>query len=346
MSDVPKILRRKEFYSVGPELTGYLKETGRLYQGPAIYHDLHGYLDSYPLMDRRGKATLWQTLVFDRFRWKEIHPQLISIYMALRSGGDEEAAPHLYVDRVDYCEFGNSKPFRIRVVNQFNDNYDHYYIKIADTSRIHGLELEHILSPNRIHYLVNDNTLIEEHIAGIPGDVFLGEYVLQHDVNRVRLAKEFVKFDERCFIRLLGDMRSYNYVVDITLDFEDEQYRVRAIDFDQQSYEGDLAIYRPRSFKENETAIGLVEKYLNQPTRRQYRLEERNLIAKRLPVARRRLDHLLEVMRTEPAAPEEHVARLRDQLGAYHQTERFRPCRTMGELVGCHLSYVMEELRE
>jgi hypothetical protein len=142
------------------------------------------------------------------------------------------------VARIDYCSFGNSHPFRIRIVNKFNDNYDHYYIKIADASRIYGLELEHILSPNRITFLTNKNTLVEEHIAGIPGDLFISDYLHQPVTNRIRFSKEFVKFNERCFVRLLGDMRSYNFVVDITPDIEDVQYRIRAIDFDQQSYEG------------------------------------------------------------------------------------------------------------
>ena len=55
------------------------------------------------------------------------------------------------------------------------------------------------------------------------------------DTNMIRFAKEFVKFNERCFVRLLGDMRSYNFVVNVIPDVEDFQYRVRAIDFDQQS---------------------------------------------------------------------------------------------------------------
>lgn len=57
---------------------------------------------------------------------------------------------------------------------------------------------------------------MEEHIAGVPGDVFIRDYLGRDDLNRVRIAKEFVKFSERCFIRLLGDMRSYNYVMDVT----------------------------------------------------------------------------------------------------------------------------------
>ena len=65
----------------------------------------------------------------------------------------------------------------------------------------------------------------------------------------MRLAKEFVKFNERCFVRLLGDMRAYNYVIAVTPDFENEQYRVKAIDFDQQSYEGRRIMYLPQLFQ-------------------------------------------------------------------------------------------------
>ena len=90
---------------------------------------------------------------------------------------------------------------------------------------------------------MQNETLVEEHIAGIPGDVFIRDYFPPPDVNRVRIAKEFVKFNLRCFIRLLGDMRSVNYVVDVTPDFEEVQYRVRPIDFDYQSYAGKRNMY-------------------------------------------------------------------------------------------------------
>ena len=101
-----------------------------------------------------------------------LRESLVKIYAVLKTEGDLSFINHLDVARIDFCSFGNSQPFRIRIVNKFNDNYDHYYIKQADASRIYGLELEHLLSPNRITFLTNRNTLIEEHIPGIPGDVF------------------------------------------------------------------------------------------------------------------------------------------------------------------------------
>ena len=103
--------------------------------------------------------------------------------------------------------------------------------------------------------------------------------------NHVRIAKEFIKFNERCFVRLLGDMRSYNYVVEVTPDFEDEQYRVRAIDFDQQSYEGRKNVYLPQFFKENLPVVKLCTNLLNLETMRQYQQEERTLMARRFTAA-------------------------------------------------------------
>ena len=43
------------------------------------------------------------------------------------------------------AKVGNSQPFRVRIVNQFNDNYDYFYVKRADASCVYGLELEHVL---------------------------------------------------------------------------------------------------------------------------------------------------------------------------------------------------------
>jgi hypothetical protein len=228
-----------------------------------------------PLLDKTGKDTLWETVFYSPERTKELKKALTLIYVLLLTEGDLSATKHLDVDRIDYCAFGNSNPFRVRIINRYNDNYDYFYIKTADASRVYGLELEHLLSPNRISYFVEKDTLIEEHIAGIPGDVFMDRWLGLPGVNKVRLAKEFVKFNERCHLRLLGDMRSYNYVVDITPDFDDVQYRIRAIDFDQQCYEGRMRVYMPQFFKENLPLVKMGMDLINQKTVEQYQNEER-----------------------------------------------------------------------
>jgi len=134
---------------------------------------------------------------------KEIHESLKNIYAIMQSGGDMSVLKHLYVDRIDLCVYGNTKPFRIRIVNKINDNFDYLYIKNADASRIYGLELEDLLSPNRIRFLIHKETLIEEHVVGIPGEQFIRTRLDDPELNKTRLAKEFIKFNERCFVRLL-----------------------------------------------------------------------------------------------------------------------------------------------
>ena len=147
--------------------------------------------------------------------------------------------------------------------------------------------------------MVCGDSLIEEHIAGIPGDDFIRDHLQRPHLNQVRIAKEFVKFNERCFARLLGDMRAYNYVIDVTPDFEDEQYRVRAIDFDQQSYEGKKTMYLPQYFKDNRAVVQLCSKLLTAETIRQYQTEERTLMARRARAERYRLKDLMDCMRPD-----------------------------------------------
>jgi hypothetical protein len=191
-------------------------------------------------------------------------------------------------------------------------------------------------------YLVNGNTLIEEHIAGVPGDVFLRDYLPQPGLNKVRIAKEFTKFTERSFIRLLGDMRSVNYVVDITPDFEEVQYRVRAIDFDQQSYEGNGNIYLAFRFNSNRKITRLAFEVLNRKSIDQYVAEEHAQMARRAKVESSRLRALLGIMRREDIAPKEHVVTLARELDRMHSTSGFGDCASMGELTAKHISLMLE----
>jgi len=268
--------RKKEMFPPSETLGGYLKTYGRSVTLPIQYEDMLRYMASTPLIDSHGKDTLWETVYFDQSESQEINESLCQIYALLKTEGNTEVIEHLTVARIDFCTFGNTKPFRVRIINRLNDNYDHFYIKQIDSSRIYGLELEGILSPNRVSYLTFAKTLIEEHVAGVPGDDFMTRHLDVPKFDQIRIAKEFIKFNERCFVRLLGDMRAYNYIVDITPDIEGNQYRFRAIDFDQQSYEGWKSFYLPQYFKENNPIIYLGIEHLKSEAVRQYQLEERS----------------------------------------------------------------------
>ncbi len=336
------IARQKIKYPVSQPLRQYLYHFDRQREIPKIYDDLRRFSGAVPYEDPKGRETLWLTVMYPPEASAELRPRLISIYTELKLGRHAKQHEHLVVDRIDFGDFGNSKPFRVRVTNLFNDNSDYFYVKQADASRIYGLELEHILSPNRMNYLVNGNTLIEEHIAGVPGDVFLREYLPQPGLNKVRIAKEFTKFTERSFIRLLGDMRSVNYVVDITPDFEEVQYRVRAIDFDQQSYEGNGNIYLAFRFNSNRKVTRLAFHVLNRKSIDQYVAEEHAQMSRRAKVENGRLRALLGIMRRENIAPREHVISLARDLDKMHSTSGFGDCQSMGELTAMHISLMLD----
>lgn len=331
------ISQKKFYYPITPELRNYLTEYSREIELPVKYSDLAHYEDSIPQTDKKGHDTLWETLLYSPSERDDLNHGLTEIYAMLKTEGDMTVMEHLYVERVDYCPFGNSRPFRVKISNRYNDNYDYFYVKTADASRIYGLELEHILSPERISYIVDGTTIVEEHIAGIPGDVFIKDWLHDSQVNRVRLAKEFVKFNERCFVRLLGDMRSYNYVVEITPDFDAIQYRIRAIDFDQQTYEGNRTMYMPQFFKDNNPIVDFCSKHLNEKTIAQYRSEERALIANRIKVSRYRLKELMDVMTEATISTPEKISQLKKELADYFEDEAFLECNTMGDILKTRL---------
>lgn len=336
------ITRRKIRYPVSQSLRQYLYHFDRQRDIPRVYSELLRFSGAIPYENPMGEETLWLTVMYPPEILQELRPRLTAIYSELKLGQGSTQHEHLIVDRIDFGDFGNSRPFRIRITNLFNDNSDYYYVKHADASRIYGLELEHILSPNRINYLVNGNTLIEEHIAGVPGDVFLRDYLSQPGINKVRIAKEFTKFNERCFIRLLGDMRSVNYVVEVTPDFEEVQYRVRTIDFDQQSYEGRGNTYLAFRFRSNREVTRLALEVLNRQSIDQYVAEEHAQMTRRARVESDRLRALIGIMQREELAPRQHVVTLARALDRMHGSHEYESCKSMGELTARHISKLLD----
>ena len=334
--------KKKPYYPIQDNLRRYLKKYGRAVKLPVLYDDLLNNTDSFPVFDDSGHDTLWESMFYSPEDLGRINKGLTQIYSLLKID-DEALTNHLEVNRIDYCTFGNSKPFRIRIINKLNDNYDYFYIKSADASRVYGLELEHTLSPNRINYLVDGQSLIEEHIAGIPGDRFIKENLNVSHYEKVRIAKEFVKFNERCFLRLLGDMRSYNYVIDITPDFEAIQYRVRAIDFDQQSYEGKKTIYLPQFFKENYPLVELCTELLTSQTFKQYQQEERALMGRRLRSGRYRIKDLVDCLTKNTISSPEKISQLQQELAKHHENAKFLKCNNMGEILRLHLKQLLKK---
>ena len=340
------ISKKKPTYPITEALSAYLSKYARNIKIPIYYDDLLRYQGSVTVYDKHGNDSLWIQVYYSESERQDIEQSLKQMYSILHSDGSNALSPYLNIDSIDYCTFGNSKPFRIKVRNILNDNYIFLYIKKADASRIYGLELEHLLSPNHINFLVHGNTLIEEHISGIPGDDFI-TYHLEScsEQDKREIAKEFVKFNERCFVRLLGDMRSYNYVMVLTNDFDRIQYRIRAIDFDQQSYEGNVKVYRPQFLKENNVLVDLVSDVLKEPSIEQYKREERSLLAKRATSESDRLQELLSCMKGDKVSQPEKISELKKALHKLTSDIYFKKAKNMGEILDAALDFIIRNYK-
>ncbi|WP_067146035.1 hypothetical protein [Pseudotamlana agarivorans] len=336
-----KISKRKPSYPITPKLQKYLSRYNRNIEIPIFYDDLLRFQGSVVVYDKDDNDTLWIRVYFNEFEREEIESSLKKVYTIFHSDGNENILPFLSVDAIDYCTFGNSKPFRIKIRNVLNDNSTYFYIKTADASRVYGLELEHMLSPYNLNYLVYENTLIEEHIAGIPGDEFIKNMLPNCSKSeKAQIAKEFVKFNERCMIRLLGDMRSYNYVIVPTHDFDKVVYKIRAIDFDQQCYEGKFNIYRPQFFKENYEMVQLVSNIIQKLSIDQYKTEERSILVKRLKSSHVRVEMLLDSLENDVISTEENIQLLKTTIFNYTHDVNFKKSKNMGEILRFSLEFL------
>jgi hypothetical protein len=198
-----------------------------------------------------------------------------------------------------------------------------------------------MLSPRNLNFLVNNSSLIEEHIAGIPGDIFIKDYLPKcSEYQKSQIAKEYVKFNERCMIRLLGDMRSYNYVVIPIHDFDQVIYKIRAIDFDQQSYEGKFSVYRPQFFKENKPMMDVVKDKLKADSIIQYKIEERSTISRRLIISDDRMKQLISIMKEDTISSADKVENLKNEIFKFTNENSFIKSKSMGELMEQTLEYL------
>ena len=334
--------KKKPFFPINSFLNEYLSEYNRNLKIPVFYEDLKRFSGSVSVYNKNDKDTLWVRVFYSEFERKEIDLSLKKVYNLLHSDGNESNINFLNIDAIDYCTFGNSKPFRIKIRNTLNDNFTYFYVKKADASRVYGLELENLLSPYNLNFLINNKTLIEEHVAGIPGDEFFEEHLNKcTNSEKSQIAKEFVKFNERCMIRLLGDMRSYNYVIIPTHDFDQVIYKIRAIDFDQQCYEGNLKVYRPQFFKENKFIMNLIKERLDSNSVDQYKTEERSIIAKRILSSESRTKKIIECMSQDKISTDENILLLSKQVYKLTRDENFINSKNMGEIIRASFNYVL-----
>ncbi len=321
-------LMQKEVYPVSHQLQHYLQLFNRDIALPIAYSDLFHYQYTNAIKDENGKHTHWENVVYEPATLAELTSKLIATYQLL----NQLSSADYSITAIDFCEFANSMPFRISLSDNADNSTNYFYIKAADASRVYGLELEQLLSANPTNFLYHQNTLVETHIAGVPGDEFLLMINELSAQEQLILAEEFIRFNERCFVRLLGDMRSYNFVV-LQNEIAANSFRIKAIDFDQQCYEGKLNLYLPQFYKENLLFVELSVAILDKKSIEKIRQDERKKLAALYVANKHQLELLMNAMVQEEISENYKVVILRKELNAYHHVHHFAHCRTMGAIV-------------
>ena len=129
-------------------------------------------------------------------------------------------------------------------------------------------------------------------------------------------------------------------MVVITQDFDRVQYRIRSIDFDQQSYEGNAKVYQPEHLPENDALSRMTREVLPEQSVQQYIQEERALLAKRATSEAQRLEELLACMQDQPLSDEAKIAELKKDLLALTGDVHFKRAANMGEILQAALDFV------
>jgi hypothetical protein len=135
-------------------------------------------------------------------------------------------------------------------------------------------------------------------------------------------------------------MRSYNYVVIPIHDFDQVIYKIRAIDFDQQSYEGKFSVYRPQFFKENKPMMDVVKDKLKADSIIQYKIEERSTISRRLIISDDRMKQLISIMKEDTISSADKIKKLKNEIFKFTNENSFIKSKSMGELMEKTLEYL------
>ena len=105
---------KKPSYPIGSELSRYLISHSRSSPLPIAYGDLLRHDGLMAQRDAEGKETLWTTVMLKPSEIEETHERLVELYQILIADGRK--LQHLGVASIDFCGYGNSQPFRIKIL--------------------------------------------------------------------------------------------------------------------------------------------------------------------------------------------------------------------------------------
>ncbi|MEM7186616.1 MAG: hypothetical protein AAF466_08150, partial [Bacteroidota bacterium] len=131
----------------------------------------------------------------------------------------------------------------------------------------------------------------------------------------------------------------------LTHDFDRIQYRIRAIDFDQQCYEGNSKVYKPQFLKENNALVEMTLGMLQESSIEQYKREERSLLAKRAVSEKARLNELMNCMSVDSISTPDKIKRLKGDLFELTGDVNFKKSSNMGEILNSALKFIVRNYK-
>jgi molybdopterin/thiamine biosynthesis adenylyltransferase len=118
--------RKKPSFAVNDRLNRYLAKYNRNTKIPVFYDDLLRFSGSVVVYDQHEEDTFWVRCYYPDWEREEIDNSLKQVYTIMHSDGSDDSLEFLNVDAIDYCTFGNSKPFRVKVRNILNDSFTYF----------------------------------------------------------------------------------------------------------------------------------------------------------------------------------------------------------------------------
>ena len=107
--------KKKPTFPINEKLQAYLEKYSRSIKIPVFYDDLLRFQGSVVVYDQHDEDTYWVRCYYADYERDSIDESLKKIYTILHSDGSDDSFQYLNIDAIDYCTFGNSKPFRIKI---------------------------------------------------------------------------------------------------------------------------------------------------------------------------------------------------------------------------------------
>ncbi|MFT5231929.1 MAG: putative transcriptional regulator, partial [Planctomycetota bacterium] len=104
---------------------------------------------------------------------------------------------------------------------------------------------------------------------------------------------------------------------------------------------GNVKVYRPQFLKENNAFVQLVASELKQPSVKQYKREERSLLAKRATSEKKRLRQLIVCMRKDEISQPEKIKELKNALLDLTGDINFKKSKNMGQILDSALHFIV-----